>query len=307
MAPPTRASETLTEAMALADIKDFTAAVAKLTSATKATGPKTEKGKLRSALNATRHGLSGRGLLLPGEHQAEYEARLDGIFTAMAPQDDAEAELVALVADDIWKLGRLAKIEKGVTLGRIEELLAMTSTAEKAGVTGSAIQALGTALAAWTAEPIPIERNTEFKRRLDAMVNAVNLVEATVVGVPADLVETCNDLVARLHGNRGETVVDRVTCVEFFEAARQVMGLLLDRGHAEEAAQEELRAAITGIALPDEAELTKLARYRKMLEDSLQRRLAALDQLRRITAGKVSGQADGEKAKMYRVKLRVVA
>ena len=72
---------------------------------------------------------------------------------------------------------------------------------------------------------------------------------------------------------------------------------------AEEAAQDELRTAISGIALPDEAELKKLARYRRMLEDSLQRRLAALDQLRRLTAGK----ADVEKAKEYRVKLRVVA
>jgi hypothetical protein len=293
--------------MALADLKEFTDAVTKLTAATKATGPKTEKGKLRSALNATRHGLAGRGLLLPGEDQAEYGARLDGIFTSMAPQDDAEAELVALVADDLWKLGRLAKIEKGVTLGRIEELLALTGTAERAGVTSNAITGLGTALATWSAEPIPVEKNTGFKRRFDAMVNAINLIEATVAGVPAGLIESCNDLVARLHGLKGETEVDHTAYVELFEAARQVMGLLLDRGHAEEAAQDDLRANIAGIALPDEAELKKLARYRKMLEDSLQRRLAALDQLRKLTAGKVAGEADVERAREYRMKLRVVA
>ena len=38
-------------------------------------------------------------------------------------------------------------------------------------------------------------------------------------------------------------------------------------------------AAIAGIALPDEAELKKLARYRAMLELSLQRWLAALEQI----------------------------
>ena len=295
------------EIMALADIKDFAAAVTKLTSATKATGPKTEKGKLRSALNATRHGLAGRGLLLPGEDAQVYAEKMDGIFTSMAPQDDAEAELVALFADDVWKLDRLAKIEKGVTLGRIEELLDLTGTAEKAGITSNAITALGTALATWSAAPIPTEKNSEFKRRFDAMVNAVNLVEATVAGIPADLIETCNDQLTRLHGNKGETVVDQTAYVELFETARQVMGLLLDRGHAEEAAQEELRANIAGIALPDEAELKKLARYRAMLELSVQRRLAALDQLRKITAGKVAGEADAEKAMAYRVKLRVVA
>ncbi len=293
--------------MGIADIKDFTAAVKKLTSASKATGPKTEKGKLRSALNATRHGLAGRGLLLPGEDAQVYAEKMDSIFTSMAPQNDAEAELVALVADDLWKLGRLAKIEKGVTLGRIEELLALTGTAEKAGVTVNAIHAVGAALTSWMAEPIPTEKDNEFKRRFDAMVNAINMIEATVAGIPADLIETCNDLVARLPGVKGQTEVDQAAYVELFEAARQVMGLLLDRGQREDAAQDELRANISGIALPDEAELKKLARYRKMLEDSLQRRLAALDQLRKINASMVAGEADVERAREYRMKLRVVA
>jgi len=35
--------------------------------------------------------------------------------------------------------------------------------------------------------------------------------------------------------------------------------------------------------------------------------LAALDQLRKITAGKVTGGADVEKAREYRIRLRVVA
>lgn len=292
--------------MALADIKDFTTAVKELTTATKATGPKTAKGKLRSALNATRHGLAGRGLLLPGEDRAAYETKLDGIFAALAPQNDAEAELVALVADDVHKLNRLARIEQGVTLGRIEELLALTSTAEKAGATSNAITALGTALATWSAEPIPFEKNAEFSRRLRSMAAAINLVEATVASIPAGLIETCNDLVGRLHGNKGETVVDQVAYVELFEASRQVMGLLLDRGHAEEAAQEELRAAIAGIALPDEAELRKLARYRKMLEDSLQRRLAALDQARKLPAGTRTSPNGAKEPTEYRVRLRVV-
>jgi hypothetical protein len=100
--------------------------------------------------------------------------------------------------------------------------------------------------------------------------------------------------------------VDQAAYFELFEATRQVMGLLLDRGQREDAAQDALRANIAGIALPDVAELKNLARYRKMLEDPLQRRLAALDQLRRLTAGKVAGQTDMERAKEYRVKLRVV-
>jgi hypothetical protein len=63
---------------------------------------------------------------LPGEDAAEYEA----------------AQLVVLVADDMWKLDRLARIEKGITLGRIAELLGMTQTAGKAGRTANALMAL---------------------------------------------------------------------------------------------------------------------------------------------------------------------
>jgi hypothetical protein len=57
---------------------------------------------------------------------------------------------VALVADDLHKLDRLGKIEKGINLGRIEELLALTGSGEKAGTIVNAIQALGQALSVRT-------------------------------------------------------------------------------------------------------------------------------------------------------------
>ena len=293
--------------MDIADIKNLAANVKTLSAGARSTGPRTEAGKVRSAINAVKHGLAGRGLLLPGENAAEYETKLDGIFASLAPRDDAEAELVALVADDIWKLGRLARIEKGITLGRIEELLGLTATAEKAGTTGNAITALGKALAAWSEQPIPTEKSTGFKPRFDAMVGALDLVEATVAGIPAGIIDTCNNLLAELHGRRGDTEVPQATYLGLFDAARELMTVLLDRGLAEEAAQEELRANIAGIALPNKDELAKLAKYRTMLETSLQRRLAALDQVRKLAASSAIGEAVVDKAKEFRVKLRVVA
>lgn len=251
--------------------------------------------------------MAGKNLLLPGEDPAEYASRLDGIFTAMAPRDDAEAEIVALVADDLWKLGRLARIEKGVTLGRIEELLAQTGTGEKASITGNAITTLGTALVTWSKQPIPIGRDDELARRVREMSSAVGFVEATVPGVPADRIGRCDDLPSDLHGKPDGAPVAAEVYGALFDAAREVMTVLLDRGHAEEAAQEELRASISGIALPNKEELAKLAKYRTMLELSLQRRLAALDQIRKLAAGSAINGGDVGKAKEFRVKLRVVA
>jgi len=104
--------------MKLVDIKQLASEVKTLTAEAKATGPKTERGKTRSAINAVKHGLAGKHLLLPGEDSAEYERRIDAVFEALDPKDEAQAQLVALIADDFWKLERVGKIEQGVTLAR---------------------------------------------------------------------------------------------------------------------------------------------------------------------------------------------
>jgi len=296
--------------MDIADIKNLAANVKTLTAGAKSTGPKTETGKLRCAVNAVKHGLAGKNLLLPGEEAQEYENKLDGIFSSMAPKNDAEAEIVALVADDLWKLGRLARIEKGLTLGRVEELLAQTSTGERSEPVTRAITAVGTALMCWTREPTPSEAGEELGRRIKAISQAVAIVEATVLevpAVPAELVEQCDDLIAKLQTDQHHGRFSPDIYMKLGEAARTLMGVLLDVGHAEAAAQDELRAAVASIALPNKEELAKLAKYRAMLETSLQRRLAALDQMRKLSASSAIGEAAVDKAKEYRVKLRVVA
>jgi cell division protein ZapA (FtsZ GTPase activity inhibitor) len=90
-----------------------------------------------------------------------------------------------------------------------------------------------------------------------------------------------------------------------YEAARQVMARLLERGDRVHATQEDLRKAIATISIPDE--LKKLGRYRKLLEEGLQRRLAALDQLRKLSVATARSEEEKATATAYRVRLRVVA
>ena len=302
--------------MDTADILNMAANVKKLAAGARSTGPKTEPGKARSSINAVRHGLAGKNLLLPGEDAQEYANKLDGIFSSMAPKNDAEAEIVALVADDVWKLSRLARIEKGITLGRVEELLAQTSTGERAEPVTRAITAVGTALMYWMREPVPSEADEELGRRIKAISQAVAVVEATVMevpavpgipAVPAELVPHCDDLITEIQTDHHHGRFSPETYMKLGEATRTLMGALLDVGHAEAAAQDELRAAVASIALPNKDELAKLAKYRAMLETSLQRRLVALDQIRKLSASSAIGEAAVDKAKEYRVKLRVVA
>jgi hypothetical protein len=90
----------------------------------RATGPRSEAGRARSSLNALRHGLGAVQAVLPGEDAAEYERRMEAVFESLAPANELEAQLVALIGDDLWRLERLGRIEQGVTIARIEELAA---------------------------------------------------------------------------------------------------------------------------------------------------------------------------------------
>ena len=248
--------------MTPSEIRDLSAKVKRLAAENKATGPTSTQGKLRSALNATKHGLAGKNLLLPGEDPVEYESRMDELFSTLAPRDEGEAQLVALVADDVWKLSRLAKIEKGVSLARIEELLVMTGAGEKAGVISNALQALGQALVTWSAAPVPTTRTPDFDRRYRTMCEAVALVDATVNGIPMHLIDACDAALDEVRGKRDDVEISPSSYVQVFEACRVLMSTLLDMGRDQDVEQDRLRAAIAGIALPDKDELAKLGKYR---------------------------------------------
>jgi hypothetical protein len=292
--------------MNLADIKQLAADVKTLTAKSRASGPRTKIGKTRSALNATKHGLAGTHLLLPGEDRAEYERRMDAVFEALAPKDGAQAALVALVADDLWKLDRLGKIEQGVSLARIEELLGQTSSAGAAGELASAMTSLGQAIATWESDPLPLTTGEEFSRRLAVMSSAISFARIAVPDLGADAFDACEDQLAAVRGTKGDLSVLREAYAGLDQAARVLMAKLLEHGDKVESTQESLRNLIATVALPDEAELKKLGRYRKMLEEGLQRRLTALEHLRSLSSLAASTDDEKAAAREYRVRLRLV-
>jgi hypothetical protein len=75
------------------------------------TGPRTEEGRRRSSMNATKHGLAGRTVLLPREDPEKYAAFVKEMVDAFAPANPRERELAQLVADQQWRLRRIRDIE----------------------------------------------------------------------------------------------------------------------------------------------------------------------------------------------------
>ena len=56
---------------------------ANLANALKSTGPRTDEGKKRSALNAVRHGLTGHVVVMPGEDLAVYRKYCESLMAKL--------------------------------------------------------------------------------------------------------------------------------------------------------------------------------------------------------------------------------
>ena len=75
-------------------------------------GPRTETGKQASRTNSLKHGLSSSTLVvLPEEHQHEYEAILRGFRESFPPHDAAEEALVLRLAQAHWRSLRSRRVE----------------------------------------------------------------------------------------------------------------------------------------------------------------------------------------------------
>src|SRR5215469_9801972 len=78
------------------------------------TGPTSADGKSPSSLNATRHGLTGRVVVLPEEDMKVYEAFSAELMTSLDPKTPLERELAKTVVDQQWRLNRIRSIEDGM-------------------------------------------------------------------------------------------------------------------------------------------------------------------------------------------------
>ena len=81
----------------------------------KSRGPKTEAGKARSAMNATKHNLSGQGLVvLDNENEEAFQELFQAFLTKFQPEDSVEHEIILQAAAARWRLRRIWKLETGI-------------------------------------------------------------------------------------------------------------------------------------------------------------------------------------------------
>jgi hypothetical protein len=97
------------------------------TATRKATRPRTAQGKKRSKLNALKHGLFSKAVLLEKESQTEYSSLLNGLLDDLQPEGKLESVLVENLAALLWRKRRLlqaenADVSENITFTEIDSM-----------------------------------------------------------------------------------------------------------------------------------------------------------------------------------------
>lgn len=62
-------------------------------------------------MNAIKHGLTARDVVLPGENPDEFESFRADILAGLAPQGLVEGALAEMIVGSFWRLRRVPKVE----------------------------------------------------------------------------------------------------------------------------------------------------------------------------------------------------
>ena len=89
--------------------------------AKRSTGPRTERGRSRTRLNATRHGLTGQISVLTEEDRIACDRFCYNVVESLGPENAAEAQLAQSIADDSWRLNQIRAVENNLfALGHVD-------------------------------------------------------------------------------------------------------------------------------------------------------------------------------------------
>jgi hypothetical protein len=87
--------------------------------AQKCTGPNTEAGKRASRMNALKHGMTARTIVLPYEDEIEYHETRAALIEGYQPASNAELMLVDQIAAGYWRTSRARAYERAMLTGHI--------------------------------------------------------------------------------------------------------------------------------------------------------------------------------------------
>ena len=94
---------------------------ANMANAKRSTGPKTERGKARSKMNALKHGLTGKAIVVADEDPREFETFREDLEADLGACGLMEREWVGRIAGLLWRLRRVPRMEAALIRCEIED------------------------------------------------------------------------------------------------------------------------------------------------------------------------------------------
>ena len=78
------------------------------------TGPRTDRGKQRSSMNAVKHGLTANTDIIPGDKPYSYKSFRHQLLLELSPQSLIEQILADRIIGASWRLKRIPKLESSI-------------------------------------------------------------------------------------------------------------------------------------------------------------------------------------------------
>ena len=97
--------------------------------AKKSTGPKSEKGKSVSRMNALKHGLTAKTNVIGDEDPEEFEALRADLLAKFQPNSAFGQELIDYLTSTLWSLRRVPRVRNGLIRRRQEHAQAEAKAA----------------------------------------------------------------------------------------------------------------------------------------------------------------------------------
>jgi hypothetical protein len=267
-------------------------------------GPTSVQGKLRVSSNPTKHGLTGFGLVLPGESASAYRRNQLHWLQALNAGDQVTGQVAGQLADIAWRLDRCSRLEHQYLRVAVEKQMMKEpqfksfSLAHRALIAVNAL-AENAAIAAGTSGSLS-------QPALDALLSGsrgVVTIVGEVDGLPLAVLERLRSSVSELARSAdGEpNASERMTAIA--KAARAVARVLKGHVRSGEQSLDGLREKVAAAALvSDDKVLRKFGRYRRDLETSQMRLLGVMEQLRK----QVDAAGKAPSLDPVRLRLRVV-
>ena len=268
------------------------------TNAQKSTGPQTDEGKAVSKMNATKHGILSREVIVRGliskESEREFLAFHRRFREHLAPVGPLEEMLVDQIVTTQWRLRRVLRAEAG------EVALSMDGGYWKRSKRNPAFTVME-----WTALGDPIHAMQDSVVGLDIMISWLEKIRVSldkenelteqavrsvfVNGKSNSLSEKLNELRAWFLNNPeglGETALltKHKEQVLAFVDQRLKSARWRRRDCSEYETREEF-ARQDAASLPSKEALDKIMRYETKLYNQLARAMAQLERLQRMRSG----------------------